>query len=132
MGKTVYYYFDGECKFYRSVTPDNFGNYSLRIKLNDIEEYKKSGIQGSIDDEGCVWLRRPQNKIINNELVDFGPPVTLDENEEELNLLVGEGSQVVAKVAVYDTFKGLGHRLEAVKVKDLVKVELDNTGKYNF
>lgn len=39
---------------------------------------------------------------------------------------IGNGSTVEVRVAVYDTFKGKGHRLEAIKVLDLIEFIRDD------
>ena len=141
MSKANYHYFNGTALYYRNKSADNYGNYSLKIKLDDVNQYKESGIQCDLDDEGCVWFRRPHSKLIREELVTFGPPKTLGTEKGEdgkylpLGELVGEGSKIIAKVKSYETGNNrIGHQLEAVQVTELVPVELDNTGSdwYDF
>lgn len=122
---TKWVYLKGTCEYYRNKTPNEYGAYSLRIKLDDPEAYKATGIQVAMDEEDCVWFRRPKVKLIKNDLVEFGPPLTVDNSPEPqpLDALVGKGSKIEAKVKYYPTAKGVGHTLEAVKVFELVPVE---------
>lgn len=131
---TEYHYFEGTARFYRSKTPDEYGNYSLKIKLDDVDKYKKSGIQCELDEEGGVWFRRPDQKLFKDELTKLGPPNTVDKDGSPINDLVGEGSKIIAKVKSYDTKAGRkGHQLEAVQVLDLEKVDTGSKdGWYNF
>lgn len=130
---TEYHYFEGTAKFFRTRTPDEYGNYSLRIKLDDVEAYRKTGIQCELDEEGSVWFRRPDQKMFKNELTKLGPPPTVDKDGKPINDLIGEGSKIVAKVKSYDTRVGRkGHQLEAVQVLDLVEVPGRTDGWRNF
>lgn len=69
------------------------------------------------------FFRRPNKKVIKDELVKFGPPKVLDKDNNAVTDFVGKGSKVTIKVVVYDSRKGKGHRLEAVRVDELVKYE---------
>lgn len=128
---TKWHYFTGVCEYYRNKSTDNYGNYSIKIKLDDIEQYKETGIQGKLDEDGCVWFRRPQSKLIKNELIQLGAPITIDNNGNELEELVGSDSKIEVKVRSYPTIKGVGHTLEGVKVLELVPVESEN-GEYKW
>jgi hypothetical protein len=59
--------------------------------------------------------------MIKDQLVAFGPPTVIDKDKNPVTALVGNGSKVTAKVAVYDTRMGKGHRLETVRVDELVE-----------
>ena len=69
-----------------------------------------------------ISLKRPHTKMIKDAIVTLGPPTVLDKdnNEYKEQTNVGNGSTVTCKVVVYDTVKGKGHTLEAVRVDDLV------------
>ncbi len=115
------------------------------------EKIQKSGIQTqtkSDDDGKYITLRRPTTKVIKDDLVIFCPPeITGAVNVQYLNpegerirsytkgefkgdvILKGEkqnidnGSVVIVNFCVYDTKQGKGHRLESLKVLDLVQRE---------
>lgn len=129
---TKWHYFSGTLEYYNNKTTNDYGAYSLCMKLDDIDEYNKTGIQVTVGEDNTVWFRRPKVKLMKGELVELGSPITLDNQEspQPLNTLIGKGSRIVAKVKSYPTQKGTGHTLEAVKVIDLVKVE--GSGEYNF
>lgn len=65
---------------------------------------------------------------IKKELVHFGPPKVIDKDGVPVTQLLGNGSEVVIKVVVYDSKKGKGHRLEAVQVHKLVVWEGSGDG----
>jgi hypothetical protein len=54
-------------------------------------------------------------------LVTYTPPEVLDKDNQPFTKLIGNGSTVTCKVIIYDTIKGKGHRLEAVRVDDWVE-----------
>lgn len=133
--KTKYNYFEGTLEYFRNNRPDDYGNYSIKIKLDDdsLIKYKESGIQVTIDEENCVFFRRPDSKVINKELVELGPAIVVDTDGNELKKLPGKGSKIVAKVRSYNTVKGVGHTLDAIQVIELVPVELSLDGTHrNF
>lgn len=130
---TNYHYFHGTAEFYQNRKPDEYGNYKLLLKFDDPEDYIKSGIQVNMTEDGCVWFRRPDVKLIKGSLETLGPPETVTDDEEgnaqPFKQLVGKGSKVVAKVRSYDTTKGTGHTLDAVKIIELVPVP--HSGEYH-
>ena len=97
--------------------------------------------------ETFVRLRRDTQKLMGANLVKFAPPrLTGEVDVKYVNKLTGEdvyswsmmenptleleqvgdrvsignGTKVVARVAIYDTQRGKGHRLEGLEIKDLV------------
>jgi hypothetical protein len=92
----------------------------------NLARYEKSGIQGSVKEDAdgkYVVFRRPVAKLIKGDLVKFEPPkVTRKEGDMYVPITdqIGNGSEVTCSVAVYDTFKGRGHTLMSVNVRDLV------------
>lgn len=121
-----YYYLSGKAKWAKLFKPDEkYKNWQIQVYLDDasMKTYDESGMtmQKKRDDDGIfVTFRRPEAKVIKDELVKFDPPSVLDTDGNKLDQLVGNGSDVTVKVIVYDTMKGKGHRLEAVKVNKLV------------
>ena len=122
------------------------------IGKEEIEEYKKSGIQKKIkSDEKGEWVEftRDSVKMINGQPVFFTPPILEDKNGASIisyvdeygktvksyndpakktsikkqgeNILIGNDSDVQLTVAVFDTMKGKGQRLESVRILDLIE-----------
>lgn len=127
-------YLRGIAKWAKLTTPDpKFKVYTLDLYPDDPswELYHQTDLElkEREDDEGgkFIKIRRPVEKLIKGEIVTFGPPKTLvpdgDGVAELGDKLVGNGSRVVAKVVVYDTPKGKGHRLETVLVEELVEYD---------
>lgn len=118
---TQYLKFSGTCKWAKTRKPDEkYGFFSIDMYLDDSswEVFKASGLnlEPKETDEGWyVRFRRPNQKIIKNELVTFGPPEVAGTTE-----LIGNGSRVTVEVVVYDTMKGKGHRLNKIIVHELV------------
>lgn len=121
-----YYYLSGKAKWAKLFKPDDkYKNWQIQVYMDEpsMKVYDESGMtmQKKQDDEGTfVTFRRPEAKVIRDELVKFNPPEVLDDAGNKMEQLVGNGSDVTIKVIVYDTMKGKGHRLEAVKVNKLV------------
>lgn len=128
---TETFYFSGEAIFPRLLKPDTafnaHGVYSIGIILDPASqaEYDNSGIRlkpKSWNGSKLFYtFKRPDKALIKDELVTFGPPKVIDKDKNALTAFVGNGSKVTAKVIVYDTRMGKGHRLEAVQVTELVE-----------
>lgn len=130
------FYFSGKCKWAKLAKPDaKYSNFGIDVYLDakSWDAFKKSDLQLKVkkDDDGSyVSFKRPVSKLIKGELVEFGPVETLDAEGDALpdGTLVGNGSDVTCKVVVYDSMKGKGHRLEAVRVDTLVEYKNDYVG----
>ena len=124
---TKYYYLSGTAKWAKLKKPDDkYNNFQLPLYLDkkSLELYKTLGLGLKVktDDEGTfVTFKRPVSKQIRDEIVEFGPPKVFNADTSEFDGLVGNGSEVTAKISVYDTMKGPGHRLESVRVEKLVE-----------
>lgn len=120
-------YLTGIVKWAKVHKPDEkYQNFSLNLypDKDTWAVFAESGIgvTPKEDDDGkFITLRRPVQKVIKGELVKFGPPAVFDKDKKDITDLIGNGSRVTVKVAVFDTIKGKGHRMEAVRVDDLVK-----------
>jgi hypothetical protein len=141
------YYFTGECKWAMVHKMDEkYGNYKINLYMDKAskDSFKKSGLQlkpkkeveGSkpvecklSDPDAYVTFRRPHSSKIKDEIIDFGKPRVLGEDGAPTNALIGNGSQVTVKVSAFDTMNGVGHRLEAVKVNNLVEYEGKSSGE---
>lgn len=130
------YYFQGTIKWAKVHTPDpKFGNYEVNLYPDKPSwaAFKRSGLELKIreDDDGkFITLRRPDKKLIKNEIKEFGPPKVMTADLEKFDGNIGNGSKVTVKVNVYDTQKGKGHRLEAIRIDELVeynKVDVDDS-----
>jgi hypothetical protein len=126
---TEYIYLNGTVEgFVRLGSPDpKYDNFYVGLTL-DAEskaKYAASGMQmkakTSADGKEFITFRRKNKAIIKDQLVTFGAPTVLDANDQPLTKFIGKGTELTAKVIVYDTQKGKGHRLDAVKVSKLVE-----------
>jgi hypothetical protein len=119
--KTIY--ITGTCKWAKLTgNDDKFKRWSISVFPDEPSwaVYHNCGLElkEREDEDGkFLQLGRPYSKIIKGEMVDFEEPEVHGSSPEEL----GNGSNVTCKVVVYDTVKGKGHRLEAVRVNSLVK-----------
>lgn len=123
---TTTHYFTGVARQLFLTRPDQFGNYTVGLEL---DEPSKAELAAS----GCtlrprswegftfVTFRRPNQKLIKNQVVQFGPPGLIDANGQPVTKMVGKGSKLTVKVVVYDSMKGKGHRLDTVRVDELVE-----------
>ena len=122
-----FYEFSGICKWPRLSEPDpKYNCWSICVYLDEASKklFDKSGVQcePQSDEDGVyVKFRRPAEKIIKKELVEFPKPAVIDKNSVVVDpMVVGNGSRVRVTVRVFDTMKGKGHRLERVVIEDLV------------
>ena len=119
-------YLAGKSKWSKFKTPDDkYNNWKTNLYLDDrsMKTFAESKLNLMMkqDDEGSyIVLRRPVSKVIKGNMVKFDPPELVDVNDQPTDVLVGNGSDIVCKVVVYDTIKGKGHRLEKVMIKNLV------------
>lgn len=124
---TKYVYLSGKTKWAKVRKPDEkYNNFQVPLYLSpeSMAIYDTLGLSLSkrTDEDGTfVTFKRPVSKLIKNEVVNFGPPKVFNPDNSEFDGLIGNGSEVMVKVAVYDTMKGRGHRLESVRVEKLVE-----------
>ena len=127
------YYFTGPVRWAKVHTPDmKYGKHSVEIKIDE-DKYTETGLQGrpSKDGEGYFTFRRDPKQLVwkNGVRAVAGKPDVLDPDGVPVTELIGNGSVCTLKVVVYDydnSFgKGKGHRLEAVRVDELVKYTKD-------
>lgn len=123
----------GKAKWAKVYKPDDkYQNWTIQVYMDkdSLKTYQESGMSMAIkkDEDGqYVTFRRPMAKLIKNELVKFNPPRVLDSNNQPFDKNIGNGSDVTVKVIVYDTIKGPGHRLEAVRVDKWVEYVKSDT-----
>lgn len=133
MSKFVY--FTGPCKWAKVYTPDDYnGEKKWKIDVflskSDLKDLKATGLKLKVKEEEetgskYVTFNRPVVKEIKGEMVDFDAPRVLNKDKEDITDLIGNGSTVTVKVLVYDSAMGPGHRLEAVRVDNLVQYSAD-------
>lgn len=134
------YVFTGEIKWSDLFVPDNYEgieNYKISILVEDDEYYrfKEAGIRTRPrkDEETGKWIvtfKRPaEGKKVTDRtgkevILGGGAPRVVNKDGDGWNRdmpLIGRGSTASAKVVVYDAGRmGKGHRLEAVKIDNLI------------
>lgn len=128
-------YFSGPCRWAKVYTPDEkYGpKYSIEVQLNDaeLEKYKNAGCMGnpSKDGEGYYTFRRTKTLLTRKgEVKENGPPIVVDAEGNKFTAPIGNGSDVTIKVETYNTEKGMGTKLVAVQVDNLVEYNSGSSG----
>ena len=141
---TKIYYFRGIANWAKVQEPDKkYNHYTLDLILDEPSWalYRDSGLQLKVresEDGEYIKLRRDPERLINGDVVNVGGPQVFlikGKDKDPYDGLIGNGSTVVCKVAVYDTARGPGHRLEAVGIETLVEyagVEVVNEEEFPF
>lgn len=124
---------NGTCKWAKVRKPDDkYNNYTIDLYMDkeSFSAFELSGLQltPKEDEDGrFVRFRRPEEKMIKGEVIHYGPPKVVNSDNEVLpDTLIGNGSDVTVRVSVYDSTKGKGHTLEAIRVNELVEFEGGN------
>lgn len=95
----------------------------------------KNHVKSDADGE-YITLRREHNpKVFDGRVIaDGGPPeiVDTDGNAWDENKLIGNGSEVTMKIAVYDTKMGPGSRIVKIRVENLIEYHPDTSGAVPF
>lgn len=136
---TQYFYLEGFVNWAKVQKPAlKFGSkdeyeWTLDFYPSDVKEWKATKSQGRLkeDGEGNEFIRLRRNVSGTDKdgnTIQYEPPKVLKRNSETnenepFTNLIGNGSKVVVKVAVYDTAMGKGTRLEGLTVLDLVPYE---------
>lgn len=128
---TETFYFTGEAIFPRLLKPDTTYNangvYSIGVTLDAASQaqYDKSGIRLKVKtwngSKPFYTFKRQDKGLMRDQLVSFGPPKVIDKDGNALTKFVGNGSKVTLKVLAFDTRNGKGHRLDTVRVDELVE-----------
>lgn len=140
------HYFSGKCKWAKVFKPDErYNKFSIDVALTgkQLEEFNKLGLRGKpkIDEEGNHWVtfrRDPASQVYKSgERVPAGPPSVSDPDGNSFSGIIGNGSDVTVKIQVYSWEnkqygKGMGSRLEAVRVDNLVEYKRDDGIKHPF
>lgn len=119
-------------------TPDSWEDFwatGIEVEKIKIKDKETGEVIGEKD---AVRLRRPDTKLIGDKAVKFGPiPVFLNEADAKADKNrydgnVGNGSKATVNVAIFDTQKGKGHRVEGMVVTDLVVFVPENREDVGF
>lgn len=121
------YFFSGTVKW-AGKKLGKYDKYTYDVYLDkpSLAVFKESGIRVSPkeDNDGNTFYKLSRNKDLTKKdgtVIDLGPPPFLNADGSEYDGLIGNGSKVTVKVAVYDTGAGKGHRVEAIRVDELVE-----------
>lgn len=122
------HYFSGEASWsFTKRTRENYNKdgqeWCISVDLDDesLAKFKESQLQNRPSKTtGAYTFKRPCQKLIKTDIVTFDPPVVLDKDNNEISEEIGDGSKIIVKVVSYDSRGGKGHRLEAIKVVELV------------
>ena len=130
-------YFSGKGKWmHRLFEPDEykgnrFWSFNLYLDPKSMKAFKESGLSNKVkeDEDGkFIKLRRNVNKpwkLKPGEAAEFTPPAIADPEGKDWpeDKLLGNGSAVTAKLELYETSKGRGGRLEAIRVDNWVEYD---------
>jgi hypothetical protein len=139
MAKTEFLFIKGKTKWFRHTTPDPWGNWKHQLwpdndGLELVRLLQTQGLKNVLKKDEDGWFttfRRPQQKMMRGKVVGFAPPEVLDAQGNPLrDILVGNGSDVTTKLAVYEHGtpgggKAKAARWEASRVDNLVPFEKD-------
>lgn len=111
-----------EDKKYNRNTIDVYLDSDSDAKLQ--ESGSQTSVRQDDDDKNFYRFARPFTRETKKGVEELGPPDYIDVNGAAIDpKVIGHGSEVTVKVYVYDTSKGKGTRLEAVRVDKLVERE---------
>ena len=138
---TQTHYLKGKAQWAKLFKPDEkYNKYSIDLGMDqeEAEKFKKIGLKNTLKErDGLYWvsIRRDPDKLawINGTQQPAGKPSVLDSDGHPLDKLVGNGSDVIVKLTTYDydnkNGKGVGSRLESVRVDKLVEYRKDGETK---
>ena len=112
-------------------SPGKFGNYTVDMYLDEDswDKFEAVGLQlkpKEGDNGKFVTFRRPpQQQLMSGKVIEHGAPKIVDAEgvDFEEPSRIWQGSKLTCRLVVYDTLKGKGHRLEAVRVEELAERE---------
>lgn len=119
-------------RVYRGQEDTKFGvKYSIELFPDEksLHNLKASGsrVKARENEDGVFFkFVRDATKEIKGEMKDLGPPKVVDSEGKAFSQLIGNGSKVTVKLAIYDSRFGKGTRLEAVRVDEHIPYEADN------
>lgn len=121
------YFFSGTIKW-TSKKLGQYDKYTTDLYMDEpsLATFKQSGIRVSpkTDQDGETFYKLTRNKSLTKKdgtVIELGPFEFLNPDGTPYTGLIGNGSKATVKVAVYDTGAGKGHRVEAIRVDELVE-----------
>lgn len=124
------YYLSGTANWTSQRLDPKFEKYTSDLYMDDasLAIYKTSGIRvlPKTDKNGDTYYKFSRAKELakkDGTVVTLGPPPFLNADGTPYAGLIGNGSKLTLKISTYDTAAGVGHRLEAVRIDELVKYE---------
>ena len=136
MASNTYLYVQGKLSWVRCDKPDEWGKWKATIhptpaSLEKIRELQAEGLKNVLkkDEDGYfIAFSRPTQKMIKGKVVGLIPPSVVDENGAPFNKPIGNGSDGILKLEVYQHStpgggKAKAARLESVKVTNLIPFE---------
>lgn len=132
MSKTQYYRLTGKIEYaHHLFVPDEYpaGSGQKRWQCNfypdDRDALKLTGCQLRYDrkTDSYVRPRRDVRKKIKEEIVEFEPPRVTNADGTPFEDRIGNGTHAEITISVFPTGMGNGHRLEAVRILDLVRYD---------
>lgn len=127
-------YLSGKCKWVRVDNPNQFGDYKFDLypdseSLSKIMQLKARGLKNVLkntEDGPCMSFKRPTRKLMRSQVINFGAPVIVDREGAPTTRAVGNGSDVTAKILIYEYTpqggggKGIASRWESLRIDNLV------------
>jgi len=108
-------------KFHLTVYPDEASLVTLKTSGSRVKKHD--------DEEGTFFkFSRDNKKVFKDEEEVLGPPKVIDADGKPFDKIIGNGSTVTCKLAIYDSKFGKGTRLEAVRVDKHVPYEAAEGG----
>ena len=130
----TFYYFKGKAFWTKIKNPDTkYECYCLDLHFDEesLALFKDSGLQLKLKEteDGAVYvrLRRSLTRVTKDKgVIDIGPPQVLIKDGTDykpFDDFIGNGSDVITKVRVYETSRGKGHELVVVAIENLIPYE---------
>lgn len=115
------------------IEPDQVKEFKKWDSALELRDTTTKFFDDKVGPQNWIKLRRTTTKLIKDKVVNFDPPVLLDKDGDEYDPRpnVGNGSDITCKVVVFDTMKGKGVRLEAVRVDNLVEYAAEDVDESN-
>lgn len=133
---TKFYTFKGKVAWAKVHEPDEYlgvKKWKVNFFPENEAEFKSTGVQlraknntnsnNNVPIGTFYALSRPVSKTFGDKVEQFEPPVVFDNEGNKYDGIIGNGSVVEVRISVYDTRMGKGHRLEGIKVLELVELE---------
>lgn len=125
-------YLQGKSYWARVHKPDEkFNRFTLDFYPNEAswKAYKSSGLQlKERESEHGTYIKLgvPAARMTKKGDVIKATVAVLDSDDKPMTKNIGNGSDVTVKIDIFDTEKGPGHRLLAVRADKLVEYEDQN------